>query len=325
MKKNVRLIVLCLIAALITRMSFAQGVDPKVNTVLPKIMVIPFVKEGEDMRTILDKDFNKRMAIAKVKNGFDNRGYTTKDFAAALKQAIDNKAFITGTQSDVKSAIIEMSGADIYVEVDVNAVASPGGNSAKVLISAYDAATASAYATVNCDSRQHYNTDAGQLIDVALSVPMTAVRQNERVSITAPAPSSPANDAPPCLDQFLNILQAKFDEIATKGRPINLDFSVDAAAARNFESKVAGANNKQLSDLIDDWLAENSYKNNYHLQGNSPSRLFYDEVRVPLYDANGHNYPLNTFARKLSDYLSSKGVTVKRSIKNGGIFITIQN
>jgi hypothetical protein len=324
MKRTLNLLLVCLIAALITKIAAAQNPDPKINTALPKIMVIPFVKEGEDMRTILDKDFNKRMAIAKVKNGFDNRGYTTKDFGATLKLAIDNKAFITGTQSDVKSAIIELSGADIYVEVDVHATASPSGNSAKVLISAYDAATASAYATVNCDSREHYDTDNARLIDVALSVPMTSVRRDERVSITAPVRST-TNDAPPCLDQFLNILQAKFDDIAAKGRPINLDFSIDAAAARTFDSKVAGANNKQLSDIIDDWLAENAYKNNYHMQGTSPSRLFYDEVRIPLYDANGRNYNLNTFARKLSDFLNAKGVTTKRAIKNGGIFITVQN
>lgn len=32
-------------------------------------MVIPYTKEGEDLRTVLENDENKRIAIAKIKGG----------------------------------------------------------------------------------------------------------------------------------------------------------------------------------------------------------------------------------------------------------------
>ena len=43
------------------------------QTVQPKIMVIPYVKR-EDLRTILENDVNKRIALTKIKEAFDSRG-----------------------------------------------------------------------------------------------------------------------------------------------------------------------------------------------------------------------------------------------------------
>ena len=62
----------------------AQTNSPQVQTVQPKIMVIPYVKEGEDLRTILENDVNKRIALTKIKEAFDSRGFTTVDFVAKL-------------------------------------------------------------------------------------------------------------------------------------------------------------------------------------------------------------------------------------------------
>jgi hypothetical protein len=291
--------------------AMAQG---DVNVVQPKIMVIPFVKEGEDLRTVLEADFNKREVIAKIKNGFDNRGFTTKDFVATLKEAKDAKIFNTNTQSDVKSALVEFSGADIYVEVEYNIVSTARGSIAKVILSGYDAATGNAYANITCDSRERYGADNGTLINVAISVPTPSVNDDPK-----------KRNQVPCLEDFLNILQSKFTDMVKNGRPVKVDFSVAADAARNFNSKIKTANDKLLKDMIDDWLADNAYKNNYHLQGDSPVRLFYDEVRIPVLDKNNRNFKLNKFGQYITEFLAQKGVNASRSVKNGGLFITITN
>lgn len=46
----------------------------------PKIMVIPYTKQGEDIRTILEADENKRIVLTKIKEAFDERGYSTVVF-----------------------------------------------------------------------------------------------------------------------------------------------------------------------------------------------------------------------------------------------------
>ena len=111
----------------------------QVNTVQPKIMVIPYTKEGEDLRTILEEDINKRIAITKVKEAFDNRGFTTVDFVAKLKAAKDNQIFTSDNQTDIKTQIIEMSGCDVYVEVEIEPNMSSSGNSINLILQAFEA------------------------------------------------------------------------------------------------------------------------------------------------------------------------------------------
>ena len=103
-------------------------------TVQPKIIVIPYTKEGEDLRTILEEDINKRITLAKIREAFDNRGFTTIDFIARLKAISQNNVFIADNQTDLKSQLIEMSGADIYVEAEINVLMSATGNSVKVIV-----------------------------------------------------------------------------------------------------------------------------------------------------------------------------------------------
>ena len=55
------------------------------TVVQPKIMVIPYTKEGEDIRTVLENDANKRIALSKIKEAFDERGVSTIDFVAKVK------------------------------------------------------------------------------------------------------------------------------------------------------------------------------------------------------------------------------------------------
>lgn len=68
--------------------AWAQNMETQVAplpTEKPKIMVIPYTAEGEDIRTVLENDVNKRIALTKIKEAFDQRGYTTVDFFAKVK------------------------------------------------------------------------------------------------------------------------------------------------------------------------------------------------------------------------------------------------
>lgn len=299
----------------------AQEANKNTNVTQLKIMVIPFTKDGEDIRTILDADFDKRLAMVKVKNGFDNRGFTTVDFMAALKQAKDDKIFSSNVQSDVKSTLIQFSGADVYVEVDINLTKTVRGGKAMVLVSAYDAATASAYASVNCDSQEHYNTDNATLITASLSNASPGVTKNDEVRFPVASQSQLS-----CMDDFLNILQGKLTEILEKGRPVKINFQLANDASKTFDSKVRiDGVEKQLKDAIDDWLGDNAYKGNLHLKGQTKTAVFYDDVRLPIFDKNGNNFRISKFAQKISEYLQSKGISADRDVKNGAIYITITN
>ena len=96
---------LLLLATLLCALSsLAQGNPQR------RIMVIPFTKDGEDIRTVLDKDVNRRIAITRVQEEFDSKGYTTVDFVGRLKAARDARVFTSENQTDIKSQLIEMAG-----------------------------------------------------------------------------------------------------------------------------------------------------------------------------------------------------------------------
>lgn len=91
------------------------------TTILPTIMLIPYVKETEDIRSVCDKDANKRFALSKAKEYFDNHKFKTIDFLAKLKNIESNAAFTAENQANIQTEIIAMSGCDVYIVVDVDA------------------------------------------------------------------------------------------------------------------------------------------------------------------------------------------------------------
>ena len=142
----------------------------QVVSVQPKIMVIPYTKEGEDLRIVLENDENKRIAIAKIKEAFDSRGFTTVDFVAKLKAAKDNNVFTSDNQTDIKSQIIQMSGADVYVQAEVIVEKGLSGNSVKLILTAYEASTGNSLSNKVGESGKFYTEDFNKLASKRLKV-----------------------------------------------------------------------------------------------------------------------------------------------------------
>lgn len=269
----------------------------QVVTVQPKIMVIPFTKEGEDLRTILENDENKRIAITKVKEGFDSRGFTTVDFIAKLKAAKDNNAFTSESQADIKSQIIQMSGADIYVQTEVIAEKGQSGNSVKIILTGYEVSTGNSLSNKVGESGKFYTEDFNKLASKAV--------EN-------------------CIEDFLNVMQTKFNDIVNNGKSVMVDISFDAGSQHKMSSEI-GKDGLPLSDQIELWMEKNAYKNNYHIQGTTDLKMIFDDVRIPLKDlTTGNNYNPNKFALELFKFLKELGLQVSKDVKGNTIYITIK-
>lgn len=148
----------------------------KAQTVVqPKIMVIPYTKEGEDIRTVLEEDPNKRIALSKIKEAFDERGVSTIDFVGRLKAANTASVMNMDNQADIKSTIIDMSGADIYVEAEiicqqdyVTGQSNPESR-VKINVTAYDIATGASLANKIGECGPFYTDDIAKLSMKAIS------------------------------------------------------------------------------------------------------------------------------------------------------------
>lgn len=275
----------------------AGAIAQNVNTVQPKIMVIPYTKEGEDLRTVLEDDVNKRITLAKIREAFDDRGVTTVDFTARLKAISQNEVFTSDNQTDLKSQLIEMSGADIYVEAEMNVLLSSSGNSVKVIVTAYDVSTGASLANKVGDSGKFYTDDIGKLASKSIGS---------------------------CAEEFLNTIQTKFSDIVENGRSVIINFGFDQNSSYSMSSEIGGQG-LQLSDELEMWMEEHAYKNNYHIQGTTDKQMIFDDVRIPLKDPkNGNNYNTNKFALEIFKFMRKLGLQVQRDIKGTTIYITIK-
>lgn len=275
----------------------AGAIAQNVNTVQPKIMVIPYTKEGEDLRTVLEDDVNKRITLAKIREAFDDRGFTTIDFTARLKAISQNEVFTADNQTDLKSRLIEMSGADIYVEAEMNVLLSSSGNSVKVIVTAYDVSMGASLANKVGDSGKFYTDDIGKLASKSIGS---------------------------CAEEFLNTIQTKFSDIVENGRSVIINFGFDQNSSYSMSSEIGGQG-LQLSDELEMWMEEHAYKNNYHIQGTTDKQMIFDDVRIPLKDPkNGNNYNTNKFALEIFKFMRKLGLQVQRDIKGTTIYITIK-
>jgi len=267
----------------------------KVTTVQPKIMVIPFTKEGEDIRTILENDINKRVVLTKVKERFDLRGFTTVDFLAKLKSAKESSIFNSVSQNDLKATLIQYSGADIYVSTEIDYQQSVNGNSITLVLTAFEVSTGNSISNKVGFSGKWLTDDVAKLTIKAVDN---------------------------CIEEFLNVMQDKFTEIVKNGRSINVDLSLDKQSQYNFSSEFNGL---PLSDIIEEWFEKNAYKNNYHIQGTTNTRMILDDVKIPLKDIEtGNNYNPNKFALSLYKFLKDLNFAVTKDIKSGTIYITLK-
>ena len=265
-------------------------------TVQPKIMVVPFVKEGEDIRNVLENDVNKRIVLTKIKEAFDSRGFTTVDFLGRLKALSMANGLAMDNQSDLKTMIIQQSGADIYVDAEIDVVLSGSGNGVKVIMTAYDTSTGNSLANKVGDSGKFYTDDIGRLASKAVEGQA---------------------------DAFLNVMQTKFNDIVTNGRSINVTIGFAQTSQYSMLSEV-GANGFALSDEIEMWMSENAYKGNYHIQGTTEKQMIFDDVRIPLKDDNGNNYNINKFGLKFMMFARKMGLQIGRDISNNTLIITIK-
>lgn len=282
-----------------TSISFAQIAATQSNEMeraAAKLMVVPYNKSDEDIRTVLEDNPYIRSAVSKVKEAFDQRGWSTIDFVANLKAAESNTAFTMDRQSSFKSDLITGSGADIYVQVDTHLSTDDAGTSINLILTAFESHTGASFSNKTGNSGRFKTNDYEKLIDRAF----------DQIS-----------------EEFLNTLMAKTDEIREIGRAIILHFNLDEGAEIDFDAEVDGGD--FLNEVIEDWVSLAAYQGRANLAGIVENKMLFDEVRIPLFDQEtGRPYNPNRFANEVIRFLRSKNITATRNVKGQNLFITIK-
>lgn len=123
---------------------------------------------------------------------------------------------------------------------------------------------------------------------------------------TTPLEVAIAQTAKNNMDEFCELLNAHFDDIEQNGREIRADIRiVDNGDGINMNSEFGGT---ELSELLDNWMNDNTVRNQYNTRSSGRNMKRYDQVRIPLEDARGRKLDATGFMRQLQKYLKGLGI-----------------
>ena len=280
----------------------AQENGGAAKQVQPKIMVIPRVIDGQDKKALFDTNMNYQVGLSKINEAFLKRGANLVSFDQVLKQAQQNTMInkSSGNQEDYKSTVLQMSGADIYVEAKIETVrhTNRNANSVTVILEGYQTGTGNILGSKTGKSRINQTEDIGLLTMQAMD------------SLTTP---------------FLDLMQLKFNDIHENGQSVYVEFSISPSSKIDFDSEIPGQG-KLLSEIIDDWFQKNAYKGVFNNQGVVSNKMILSDVRIPLKSPTNPkaNYTGQSLYTDILKYMRSVNVPVKREIgTNNKILITI--
>ena len=273
-----------------------SDVEYEEGMVLPTIMVVPYKRDGETYASILADDFDRRIAVGKVQDGFESRDVTTVDVEARIAAVKRNSEFGANDADSNDKQLLMNSGADVYVVVDMMKDVNADGARVSLIMKAYETASGSVLASKDAITKRFATASTDLLCS-------HAVKDN--------------------LPEFLDDICKNFSKQASNGKRVTLQFAIDGASAMTMNDRV-GPNNYPLSNLIHQWVRKNSHNGKYHLQGMVDTSVIFDYVMIPPRDEDGLAMDAAQFGFMIEAWLNDTvGVPCVSRFDGTTIYITI--
>lgn len=110
------------------------------------------------------------------------------------------------------------------------------------------------------------------------------------------------------MDAFQGQLLQHFDDLFENGREVRIAVEIAPDADFTFDSEFDG---DPLTDILDDWMAQNAVGGRYSLSDAKERILQFDQVRIPMIADNGMAMDARRFATQLRRDLQSYGLKVR--------------
>ena len=273
-----------------------SDVEYEEGMVLPTIMVVPYKRDGETYASVLSSDFDRRIAVSKVQDGFESRDVTTVDVEARIAAVKRNSEFGANDADSNDKQLLMNSGADVYVVVDLMKDVNADGSRVSLIMKAYETASGSVLASKDAITKRYATASTDLLCSHAVQ-----------------------DNIPAFLDDICN----NFSKQASTGKKVTLQFAIDGSSAMTMNDRV-GPNNLPLSNLIHQWVRKNSHNGKYHLQGMVDTSVIFDYVMIPPRDEDGLSMDAAQYGFKIEAWLNDTlGVPCMSRFDGTTIYITI--
>ena len=251
-----------------------------------------------DYKAAVSTDKQLNAVISKINSLMADRGFPLKDSQQSIKSISSQSAEERLITSKNKGAAISESPldrlrrtakADIILEIDwtVN--------------------------TVGPKSSITYNLRA---LDAYSNKQVAGAEGTGKGSFSAEIPVLLEEAVQDHMDAFVDRLQAHFDDLLANGREVVLDLRVFDSSAVDFEKQYG---DYELSEIIDNWLADNCVEHRFNKSDATETMILYEQVRIPLYKANGMAQDTYGFARELARFLGSSPYNIPVKTINRGL------
>lgn len=119
------------------------------------------------------------------------------------------------------------------------------------------------------------------------------------------------------MDNFIAQLQNHFDDLLENGREVAVNIRIfDNGSGLSFENEYGG---EELTDIIDDWMADNTVNHRYSLSDAGETKLGFEQVRIPLYRENGMAMDTRHFATNLRKFLAKAPTNITSKVVTKGL------
>lgn len=251
-----------------------------------------------DYRKALQTDANLLLAIAKINSLMADRGFPLKDLQSVIKSISQQNAESSLIQSKTSGATLAESPidrirrtakADIIMQLTWSLNQMGPKYSLTYNLQGIDSYTNKQIAGVQGTSKQTFSAELPILLE-------EAVLSN--------------------MDGFCKQLMAHFEDIHSNGREVAVTIRVfDNASGLDLESEFG---DMELTEIIDEWMSENTVNNIYNKSDASETFIQYEQVRIPLYKENGMQMDTESFVRDLRNHLR-KQYQIESKILNRGL------
>ncbi|MBK6544597.1 MAG: hypothetical protein IPG12_04915 [Saprospiraceae bacterium] len=220
--------------------------------------------------------------ISKIGSLMIDRGFPFKDVEQELKaiesrNSEDNMTTSTNSGSSISESPLDKlknkAKADIIIQIWWKVNKTEQGKVISFVLEAFDAYTSKRIASSTGNGTPN-NTD---IVPVLLQ---NAILAN--------------------IDPFVAQLQSHFDYMFNNGREILLTVKKWNSWDKNMESEIDG---KEIIDYINEWMQKNTIKGKFNMIDATENIIRFDQVRIPLFDANNNAIDSRQFAKGLQKYL----------------------
>jgi len=295
MKNGIKIIFIIALSILSGNTGFSQAKKPTLMVVPSDVWctkngyMADFDNQGTkfkipDYKKAFQENSDLLLAVSKINELMAERGFPLKNLESSLKslqdQAAEDAMLTSKSGADINETPIDVlkkvARADIWIQMTW---------------------------TVNQTGPKKSITFVLQGLDAYTDKQVAGASGTGVPSFTAEFPVLLEEAVISHIDNFNAQLVKHFDDLFANGREVILRIKTFSSFSGDLESEYGG---EELGTIIEDWLAANTVQGRFGTTDATESMMLFEQVRIPLYDANGRAVDARSWARGLQKMLKDK-------------------